>query len=134
MLTMLTLDPNTLFYWNLSNNSKKRKFESSVVSQWANSTPSDTKPPSHASSTSKQPIWSAPSLTNQSTITVTLVHTSDIQKCQPKDNTMVSTDEQLYVDDIAILDRDEIHGEEQEEAVKSPLKGSGIWLGSKVSV
>lgn len=39
---------------------------------------------------------------------------------------MVSTDEQLYIDDIAILDRDEIHGEEQEEAVKSPLKGSGV--------
>ena len=126
MLTMLTLDPNTLFYWNLSNNSKKCKFESSVVSQWANSIPSDAKPPSHASSNSKQPIQSVPSLTNQSTITVTSVRMSDIQKHQPKDNTMVSTDEQLYIDDIAILDRDEIHGEEQEEAVKSPLKSSGV--------
>ena len=59
---------------------------------------------------------------------------SDIQKCQPKDNTVVLTDEQLYVDDIAISDRDEIYGEEQEEAVKSPLKGSGVQLGSEVSV
>ena len=123
MLTMLTLDPNT---WNLSNNSKKHKFKSSMASQWANSIPSDAKPPSHASSTSKQPIQSVPSLTNQSTITVTLVHMSDIQECQPKDYTVVSTDEQLYIDDIAISNRDEIHGKEQEEAVKSPLKGSGV--------
>ena len=65
---------------------------------------------------------------------VTSVRTSDIQKHQPKDKAMVLTDEQLYVDDIAISDRDEIHGEEQEEAVKSPLKGSGVQLGSKVSV
>lgn len=58
---------------------------------------------------------------------------SDIQKCQPKDNAVVLTNEQLYIDDIAISDRDEIYGEEQEEAVKSPLKGSGIQLGSKAS-
>ena len=31
-----------------------------------------------------------------------------------------------------ISDRDEVDGEEREEAVKSPPKGSGIRLGSKV--
>ena len=81
MLTMLTLDPTTLFYWNLSNNSKKHKFEGSVVSQWAHSIPNDAKPAghvsSHAYSIGKQSIQSvAPSLTNQSTIMGTSVHTS----------------------------------------------------------
>ena len=152
MLTMLTLDPTTLFYWNLSNNSKKRKFEGSVVSQWAHSIPNDAKPASRASSRAssigKQSIRSAaPSLTNQSTITVTSVHTSDIQRPQirikpkPKDHflfdnvTAVSNDDdQLYLHDIAISDREETQGEEHDKAVKSPPKGSGVRLGSEVSV
>ena len=97
MLTMLTLDPTTLFYWNLSNNSKTHKFEGSVVSQWAHSIPNNAKPASCASSCAssigKQSIQSAaPSLTNQSTIMVTSVHTSDIQcpqihiKPKPRDH------------------------------------------------
>ena len=115
MLTMLILDPTTLFYWNLSNNSKEHKFKGSVVSQWAHSIPNDTKPTSHASSCvssiGKQSIQLAvPSLTNQSTITVTSVHTSDIQhpqihiKPKPKNHylldnvtTVSNDDDQLYL-------------------------------------
>ena len=34
---MLTLNPNTLFYWNLSDISKKHKFDSSSVLKWTES-------------------------------------------------------------------------------------------------
>ena len=68
---MLTLDTTTLFYWNLSDNLKKHKFKSSVVSQWAQSIPNDTKPANRAFSIGKQSIQSVvPSLTKQSTVTV----------------------------------------------------------------
>lgn len=149
MLTILTLDPTTLFYWNLSNNSEKRKFEGSVVSKWARSIPAKaaSRASSHASSIGKQSIRSTvPSLTNQSTITGTSVHTSDIQRPQirikptPKDHyhsdnvATVLDDDQLYAQDIAISDREETQGEEHDEAVKSPPKGSGVRLGSEVSL
>ena len=91
---------------------------------------------------------------------VTSVHTSDIQKHplppririkhDPKDNHALdevhvesNNDGQLYIHDDdeqfhlpdydAISDRDEINGKEHEDAVKSPLKGSGVRLGSEVS-
>ena len=63
---------------------------------------------------------------------VTSVHTSDIQhpqiciKPKPKDHflldnvTVVSNnDDQLYLHDIAISDREETQGEEHDKAVKS---------------
>ena len=147
MSTILTLDPTTLFYWNLSNNLEKHKFEGSVVSKWARSIPDDAKAASrassHASSIGKQSIRSAaPSLTNQSTITVTSVHTSDIQHPQihirpkPKDNVaaLLNTNDQFYAHDIAISDREETQGEEHDEAVNSPPKGLGVRLGSEVSL
>ena len=99
--------------------------------------PNDTKPASCVSSCvssiDKQSIQSAaPSLTNQSTITVTSVHMSDIQhpqiciKPKPKDHfllddvTVVSNDDdQLYLHDIAISDREETQGEEHDEAVNA---------------
>ena len=77
----------------------------------------------------------------------TSVHMSDIQcpqiciKPKPKDHylldnvpSVLNNDDQLYTHDIAISDREETQGEENDEVVKSPLKGSGVWLGSEVSV
>ena len=72
---------------------------------------------------------------------------SDIQcpqihtKRKPKDHflldnvtAVLNNDDQLYLHDIAISDREETQGEEHDEAVKSPPKGSGVQLGSEVSV
>ena len=77
----------------------------------------------------------------------TSVHMSDIQcpqiciKPKPKDHylldnvaTVLNNDGQLYTHDIVISDREETQGEEHDEAVKSPPKGSGVQLGSEVSV
>ena len=42
--------------------------------------------------------------------------------------------EGLYVqEDVVISDKDEMVGEEYEDAVKSPLKGSGVCITSEIS-
>src|ERR1700676_1433058 len=64
---MLTLDPSTLFYWNLSDPPAK-KFKHSVES-WAKSVPLNAKPPSCAPShtnTTTSTSRTVPSLTNVS--------------------------------------------------------------------
>ena len=81
--TMLTLGSNSLFYWDLSNNSKRPKYEGSVVSQWAHAIPDNAKPSSQASTTSKHLSANCsvvPSMTNWSTITATSICTSQTQK------------------------------------------------------
>ena len=80
---MLTLDSYTLFYWDLSNNSKRPKYEGSVVSQWARAIPDNAKPGSRASTTSKHSSANhsaVPSMTNRSTITAMSIRTSQTQK------------------------------------------------------
>ena len=70
---------------------------------------------------------------------VTSAHTSDIQhpqicvKPKPKDHylldnvtTVSNSDSQLYPHDIAISDMERTQGEEHDEAVKNPAKGSGV--------
>ena len=87
----------------------------------------------------------APSLTNQSTITATSVCTSDplppwihIKPELEEDtflNIFSSDDGQLFIIDGGVIsDKDEMIGEEHEEAVKSPPKGSGVHVGSEVSL
>ena len=82
-LTMLTLDPTTLFYWNIIHGSTPR-FDTNTVVQWVESLPKKEKVKGWASSSSKHSSTShlvAPSLTNQSTITTASVCTSDL--CNP---------------------------------------------------
>lgn len=150
---MLTLDPTTLFFWDLSDVSKKIKYNSSTVSQWASAIPKDAKADSclsskHSASTGHS---AAPSLTNRSTITTTSVQTSELQRRQlpprihvkrePEEDAdmdggikvLSNEDGQLYTyEEGAISDRDEMNGEEHDDAVKSPPKGSGVRLGSEV--
>ena len=151
---MLTLDSNTLFYWDLSNNSKRPKYEGSVVSQWARAIPNNAKPGSRASTTSKHSSANhsaVPSMTNRSTITATSIRTSQTQKHpsppriyikpEPQDDVAMSgiqvlqnDDGQLFVQDEEVIsDRDEMSGKEHEDAVKSPPKAVGVRLGSEVS-
>lgn len=144
---MLTLDPATLFYWNLSNALKKHRHDSDHVSKWVTSLSckADTNlhPSSkHSTSTSYS---AALSLTNQSTIMATSVHTSNplppwihIKPELEEDsflNIFLNDNGQLFIIDGGVIsDKDEMVGEEHEEAVKSPPKGSGVHVGSEVSL
>ena len=115
MHNILMLDSTTLFYWDLSNNSKKRKFSSSVVSQWAQSIPSSAQ---------------ADSCANKHIPT---------QNCHPTSLNTVNEDvildeRHLCVQEgVVISDKDEMEGEEHEDAVKSPPKVPGICVSSEVS-
>ena len=67
--TMLTLNPNTLFYWNLSDVSKKCKFNSFSVLKWTKSIQQNTTVHSRASVSSLSSTnCLTPTVTNQSTI------------------------------------------------------------------
>ena len=126
---MLTLNSNTVFYWDLSNNSKRPKYKGYVVSQWACAIPNNTKPSSQASTTSKHSSANhsvVPSMTNQSTITATSICTSQTQKHpsppqiyikpEPQDDIAMSgiqvlqnNDGQLFVQDEKVIsNRDEM--------------------------
>ena len=90
-------------------------------------------------------------MTNWSTITAMSICTSQTQKHpsppwiyikpEPQDDVAMSSiqvlqndDGQLYIQDKEVIsDRDEMSSEEHEDAVKSPPKAVGVWLGSEVS-
>lgn len=149
---MLTLNQTTLYYWNISNPSKKPKFDSKLVGQWARTIPNNAKADHGVSSkrSSGTGRSATPSLTNQSTATgssvPTSVQTDDnrprprpriIIKPEPEDDYAIgeNDDGTLFAqDDGGISDRDERIGEEHEDAMKSPPKGSGVRLGSEVSL
>ena len=145
---MLTLDPTTLFFWELSNISKKRKYNSGKVTQWVSAIPKDAMAGSRLPSVGKRSSYSiTPSFTNQSTITASSLHTQRNSRPpkihinpEPEDVVMREFEGPSYEDgqfvvqeDGGISDRNEIGGEEHEDAVKSPPKGSGVRLSSKVS-
>ena len=133
---MLTLDHTTLFFWDLSNVSKKAKCNTPVT-EWVSTLPKKTK---EGSRTSKH-FFHPPSLTNQSTLTTESICTSDQNNLLPlrvyikpeaKDDHVYSNEDgQLFLMD-GISNRDEVDGEERKEAIKSPPKGSGIRLRSEV--
>lgn len=142
---MLTLDAATLFYWNLSNASKKPRHNSNIVSQWVSSLSREADPNRRPSSSTGTSRSAAPSLTNQSTITATSVRTSNTIpprihiKPEPEEDTFMdilsNDDGQLFIFDGGVIsNKDEMLGEEHEEAVKSPPKGSGVCVGSEVSL
>lgn len=109
------LDSATLFYWDLSNNSKKCKFSGSVVSQWARSIASSAQ----ADSCANKHI--------------------PAQNCHP--TLLNSVNEDVILDErhlcvqegVVISDKDEMEGEEHEDAVKSPPKVPGVCVSSEVS-
>ena len=76
-----------------------------------------------------------PQLTNQSTITTTSsTWEPPPQSLNGMDNTYMNDKGGLYVqDDVVISDKDKMVGEEHEDAVRSPLKGSGVHITSEVS-
>ena len=144
---MLTPNSNTLFYWDLSNNSKRPKYKGSVVSQWACTIPDNVKPGSRVSTTSSHSSANhsaVPPMTNQSTITAMSIPTSQTQKHpsppqiyikpEPQDDVAMSgiqllqnDNGQLFVQDEEVIsDRDEMSSKEHEDAVESPSKAVGV--------
>ena len=100
---MLTLDPTTLFYWDISNG-KRCKFEG--VGQWTHTLPGHT----NAMAESCPSSVTMSLLTDQSTITTT-APTSDISIRKhhlPPPRSMNVDKDGLYVqEDVFISDKDE---------------------------
>lgn len=130
---MLTLDSTTLFYWNLSDNPKKRKLDDLGLQKWARSVPKGSKPESHSSiaSTSKQgntASRSIPSLTGCSTaVSSTSFLSSDINIKQTRSSSIlpprVVIDAPQLPDAQGLSDNDETQGQERDFATFSPPKG-----------
>ena len=137
---MLTLDPTTLFYWDIIHDSTTPRFETDTIAQWVDSQRSRLG--KHSVGTGHSV---APSLTNQSTVTATSIHTSALPNAGylPPPKIHMKPEPDFEMDDIrggpwsydgdgVISERDETEGQEHEEAVKSPPKGSGVRLTSEV--
>ena len=133
MFPFLTLDESTLFYWSLSDASQAHTKQKhlSAIDKWASAIPtSSTKPSSQApKSTSSRVKTEVPSLTSGSSgrsyapsvlsDNVAIVsHHSDAVKVKSEHAPALS----LY-NNGGLSDNDELKGEEQEVAIKSPPKG-----------
>ena len=129
---MLTLDPFTLFYWNLSDPPAKKVSYS--VEAWAKSVPSNAKPPSRApTATSSR---SVPALTNASSrFTGHSVLTDGIAITSKAAPTVRIKPDPDFIDiyDGGLSDHDEIRGRERDVAILSPPKGK-MRLNSEVSI
>jgi hypothetical protein len=140
---MLTLDPSTLFYWNLSNPPAKKLKHS--VQSWANSIPVNAKPPSRApshantvtttkSGTSR--INAVPSLTyasSRSTGRSVLTNSIAVTHTGPPPVRIKPDPDYITIHDGGLSDHDEIRGRERDAAVVSPPKGK-IRLNSEASI
>ena len=138
---MLTLDSTTLFYWNLSDNSKKWKLDDLGLQKWAWSVPKGSKPETQGS------VWiaSGSRSTKHSIVSSTSFLTSDINIKQPHSNSIlppwVVIDAPHLPDDIngieltaqGLLDNDEMQGQEHDFATFSPPKGQ-VCIASDVSI
>ena len=134
---MLTLDPSTLFYWNLSDPPAK-KFKHSIES-WAKSVPLNAKPPSRAPShtnTTMSASRTVPSLTNASSCSTgrsVLTHAIAITSTVAPPIRIKPDPDFIEIHNGGLSDHDEIRGRERDTAVFSPPKGKTC-LNSKVSI
>lgn len=144
--TMLTLNPTTLFYWNLSADppSKKVKYTDKIV-PWSKAVPIGAKPEAPKAETIRtQPKSSAsavPSLTigsSRSTHTAKSVLSNQItiksKKPLPAAQVKQEPDADFFaVNHHGFSDDDEVGGVEREAAIATPFKGKAR-LNSAVSL
>jgi len=137
MFPFLTLDQSTLFYWTLSDASrKKQKHSSAAINEWASEIPRNVRPgfPSRAptKSTSSRAKSSARSLTGHRLSTASSVLTKNVKitRYQPSDLIKVKAEPALASDVVpetqangGLSDNDEMRGEERLAAINSPPKG-----------
>jgi hypothetical protein len=127
MFSLLTLDESTLFYWTLSDASRKKRKHISAINKWASAIPA--KSTSQVSkSTSSRAKSDIPSLTggasSRSSAPSVLSDNIRIISHQSSDLVKVKAEPALSLyHDGGLSDHDEIRGEEREVAINSPPKG-----------
>jgi hypothetical protein len=136
--SLLTLDQSTLFYWTLSDSSKKRK-HSDVINEWAAAVPS-AKPASrtpsnitahttshiaaHTAARSKSGVPSLTTSTSRSSapsILTKVISRGTIDSAKVKAEPVAEMI--TIMSDGGLSDNDETNGEERLAAVNSPPKG-----------
>jgi hypothetical protein len=127
MLSLLTLDQSTLFYWTLSDTTPKMRKYASAIKEWALAVPTTAKPTSKApSSVAKSNIPSLKSGTSRSSAPSVLTDNVKIISRQPSDSVKVKAELAPTLSlsiDGGLSDNDEMRGEEREAAINSPPKG-----------
>jgi hypothetical protein len=131
MNTLLTLDQSTLFYWTLSDSSKKRKHTD--VIEWAAGIPSNAKLThaashivAHSHTTASRSIPTLTAGTSRSSAPSVLTDSVKIISHSMTDSAKIKTEsapEITIMSDGGLSDNDEINGEERLAAVNSPPKG-----------
>jgi hypothetical protein len=123
MLSLLTLDQSTLFYWTLSDTSHKRK-HASAIKDWALAVPATAKPTLKApSSLAKSDVPPLTSGTSRSSAPSVLTdNVKIISHHSVKVKAELSPTLSLHIDG-GLSDNDERRGEEREAAINSPPKG-----------
>src|ERR1700735_3484419 len=128
-MLFLTLDESTLFYWTLSDASRKKRKHISAINEWALAIPTTTSAKSTSQgpkSTSSRTKSNLPSLTSGATSrsSAPSVLSDNVRiisnvtaKAEPVPNAALS----IY--DGGLSDNDEIRGKEREVAINSPPKG-----------
>ena len=124
MLPLLTLDESTLFYWTLSDTSYKTQNRTSAINRWASSvgsikSMSQSGAPKSTSSHAKTDI---PSLTVG---TSSRSHASSVLTDNVKIIAKLEAEPAVLSihNNGGLSDNDEMGGEEQDFAIKSPPKG-----------
>ena len=130
MYPLLTLDQSTLFYWTLSDASRKQRKHSSAINEWAAAIPATAKPtvqvPRSTSSRAKSDIPSLTSGASRSSAPSVLTDNVKIISHRASNLVKVKAEpvpELSIYDDGGLSDSDEIRGEEREVAINSPPKG-----------
>ena len=144
---MLTLDPTTLFYWNLSDHTTRKRPHGVAVEEWAQRVQKSTKnvstsrPTSRASSshgTAKSRLSSVCSGLTMPSMTSGTSHLSTSTSILTNDLVITSALQRLNEGGVTIMesqglpDIDKTIGEERDATVMSPPKGE-IRISSKVS-
>ena len=130
MLSFLTLDQSTLFYWTLSDTGVPLK-RASAINEWASAIPTQTKSTLQGPKSNSSRTKSIPSLTgggSRSSANSVLTDRIKIISHQSSNQPPVKVKKESQADvlslsDGGLSDNDELVGKERETAINSPPKG-----------
>jgi hypothetical protein len=125
IMSLLTLDETTLFYYFLSDSKNKYSDFSTGINNWAATVPRNSKPASKvASAAGSRSIASGPPLTDATTRSSgTSALSKNIKVSRDIPIKVESHDTFIQVSEGGLEDDDETAGLEREAAIKSPPKG-----------
>lgn len=134
MPSLLTLDPTTLFYWNLSNTYIKDAHSGARdIKTWSQEVVLDVKTSKRKSAATPSLTTSGRSRTSQSTASRPPPSTASHVSALSNGIKISGLDDEPFMENGAISDRDETAGDEFEAKKASPAKGN-VRLTSAVSV